>query len=191
MIEYLDGEMVVFDNPLRVMTNAPEFSWHVTNLRNYLGLSPVAKPAVTLAGLNLSPLGGGSGMVGLPGDFTPPSRLIRAVAWTQIARRTEDASETVYETFRVLDNFNVPLGASEGPALEAVNSRGYMRSSTIWTAAWDLGGRVLYYHTQHNRSLRVCEMSAIDFANTDAGIRTFPLDREKKETVEDVTPRAP
>jgi len=190
VIEFLDGELAIFNNPLRVLTNAPEFPWHITNLRNYLGLSPVAQSAETLNGIDLTPIGGGSGMLGLPGDFTPPSRFLRAVAWTQTARPTPDANETVYEVFRIMDNFNVPLGAAEGSGgSDLLNSRGYMRSATIWTLAWDLRNRVLYYHTQNNRMVRRCEMKGIDFTNTKAGIRVYPLDKEKKETIEDVTPR--
>jgi len=53
-------------------------------------------------------------MIGLPGDFTPPSRFVRAVAFSKTARPTATGDETIYEIFRILDNFNVPLGASEG-----------------------------------------------------------------------------
>ncbi|WP_411572507.1 linear amide C-N hydrolase [Tropicimonas sp. TH_r6] len=42
-----------------------------------------------------APLGAGSGMIGLPGDNTPPSRFIRAVAWTrQRVRRRAGAKRS-------------------------------------------------------------------------------------------------
>ena len=28
----------MYDNPIGVMTNSPEFSWHLQNLRQYIGL---------------------------------------------------------------------------------------------------------------------------------------------------------
>ena len=114
VIEYLDKKLRIFDNPLGVITNAPAYDWHMTNLRNYINLSAVALPAKKVESLDFSPLGGGSGMIGLPGDFTPPSRFVRAVAWSQTARPLEKSREAVYELFRILDNFNVPLGAAEG-----------------------------------------------------------------------------
>ena len=89
-------------------------------------------------------------MIGLPGDYTPPSRFVRAVAWTQTARPLEKSDEAIYELFRILDNFNVPIGAAEGSDSEETNLKG-MRSSTIWTTGWDLTQKVLYFHTQHNR----------------------------------------
>jgi choloylglycine hydrolase len=74
VIEYLNGELKIFDAPLGVITNSPNYDWHETNLRNYINLSPVALPGKRIDELNFKPLGGGSGMIGLPGDFTPAQR---------------------------------------------------------------------------------------------------------------------
>ena len=184
VIEYAGGEVRFFDNPLGVITNAPTYDWHMTNLRNYVNLSAVALPTRAIGEMNFAPLGAGSGMIGLPGDNTPPSRFVRAVAWTQTARPTPDSGETVYEALRILDNFNLPLGGSEGSG--AGGDTGDMRSSTIWTTVWDLDQRVLYFHTQHNRRLRELRLDGVDFSGD--GIRHIPLDREKTQDVEDLTP---
>ncbi len=184
VIEYLNGKLWIFDAPLGVLTNAPSYGWHITNLRNYVNLSSTALPAKRIEDLDFKPLGGGSGMIGLPGDFTPVSRFVRAVAWTQTARPTVDGPDAVYETFRILDNFNVPLGASEGHG--EVKTEG-MRSSTLWTVAYDTKHRVLYYHTQHNRRVRKVDLAKIDFTKPEKLIR-MPLDEEPKQDVKDVTP---
>ena len=185
-IEYLDGALRVFDNPLRVLTNAPEFDWHMTNLRNYINLSAVALPDKKIEDLDFKPLGGGSGMIGLPGDYTPPSRFVRAVAFTQTARKTPDGPETVYEALRILDNFNVPLGSAEGSGEE--KKKDLMRSSTIWTSVADTRNLVYYYHTQHNRKLRMVDLKRIDFSPSASGFQRFPLDKKKSQDIEDVTP---
>lgn len=184
VVEFTGGEMKLFDNPLGVITNAPTFDWHLTNLRNYLNLSPVALPDKKIDDLDFAPLGGGSGMIGLPGDNTPPSRFVRAVAWTSTARKTPTPSETVYEFFRILDNFNIPQGAAEGQAGQA-SAQG-MRSSTIWTTGWDLTGRVLYYHTQHNRRVRRLDINRIDFARDPQTLRHRPLDTVKSQDYQDL-----
>jgi choloylglycine hydrolase len=184
VIEYLKGQPVVFDAPLGVITNAPTYDWHEINLRNYLNLSAVALPSRKLEDMNFAPLGGGSGMIGLPGDFTPPSRFVRAVAFTQSARKTADGPETVYELFRILDNFNVPLGAAEGEG--EAKTKG-MRSSTIWTTGWDTKNKVLYYHTQNNRRVRMVDLTKLGFTEGCEKIR-FPLDKEKVQDIENVTP---
>jgi choloylglycine hydrolase len=184
VVEYLKGELAIFDAPLGVITNAPSYDWHEINLRNYLNLSPVALPSKKLADMNFAPLGGGSGMIGLPGDFTPPSRFVRAVAFTQSARKTVDGAETMYELFRILDNFNLPLGSAEGEGDAKLKG---MRSSTIWTTAWDTKNLVLYYHTQHNRRVRKVDMSRVDFGSLHEQI-VIPLDKVKQQDIDDVSP---
>lgn len=185
VIEYLGGELHIFENPLGVITNAPAFDWHLTNLSNYLNLSPVALPPLQMGSMDFAPLGAGSGMIGLPGDFTPPSRFVRAVAWTQTARPLANANETVYETFRILDNFNLPLGSAEGSGSVGSDVPD-MRSSTIWTTAWDLSGRKLYFHTQHNRRVRKVDVDRLDFSGE--SIRHIQMDEEKQQDIKNLTP---
>ena len=187
VVEFIDGKTVIFDNPLGVITNAPTFAWHLTNLRNYVNLSAVALPGKRIEDLDFKPLGAGSGFIGLPGDFTPPSRFVRAVAFTQTTRPLKDSTETVYEALRILDNFNLPLGSAEGSEEKPAKNADVMRSSTIWTTAWDTKNRILYYHTQHNRRVRKVDISKIDFDSLDKQIR-YPLDRKKSQDIEDVTP---
>ena len=184
VIEFLKGETKIFEAPLGVITNAPTYDWHETNLRNYVNLSQVAIPDKKIGELNFKPLGGGSGMIGLPGDNTPPSRFIRAVAATQTARLTATGDETLYELFRILDNFNLPLGAAEGTG-EARTSG--MRSSTLWTTGYDTKNRVMYYHTQHNRRVRMVDLKKIDFTKQGEVVR-LPLDKQKAQDIEDITP---
>lgn len=185
VIEYAQGKVRFFENRLGVITNAPTYDWHMTNLRNYLNLSAVALPGFSIAEMDFAPLGAGSGMIGLPGDNTPPSRFVRAVAWTQTARNTPTSSETIYEALRILDNLNLPLGSAEGSGSASSDLEG-MRSSTIWTTAWDLQAEALYFHTQHNRRLRKVSLEGLAFDGD--GIVHIPLDREKMQDVEDLTP---
>ncbi len=184
VIEFLKGELKIFDTPLGVITNSPNYDWHETNLRNYVNLSPVAIPDRKIGDLDFKPLGVGSGMIGLPGDFTPPSRFVRAVAFTQTARVTHDGEDAICELFRILDNFNVPLGVVE--AAGGGKARG-MLSSTLWTSGYDLKNKVLYYHTQHNRRIRRLDLKKIDFT-TGAELTRMPMDKVKAQDFEDVLP---
>ncbi|NME72186.1 linear amide C-N hydrolase [Flammeovirga aprica] len=156
VIEYIDGKLKINDAPLGVITNAPSYDWHMTNLRNYINLGFENAPTRTLNGEKFSQIGMGSGMVGLPGDMTPPSRFVRAVAWTQTTRPMENADESLYEMFRILDNFNLTLGAdrAEGTGEMYGKDHSTMRSATIWTTSWDLTNLVFDYHTQDNRRVQ-------------------------------------
>jgi len=184
VIEFAKGEMQIHAAPLGCITNAPTYDWHLTNLRNYVNLSPVALPAKKIEDMNFAPLGGGSGMIGLPGDFTPPSRFVRAVAFSQSSRPTETGAETMYEAFRILDNFNVPLGAAEGEGVEKTKG---MRSATLWTTAYDTKNLVMQYHTMHNRRVRQVDLKKIQFGGSKVLLR-LPLDKKQQQDIEDVTP---
>jgi choloylglycine hydrolase len=157
--------------------------WVASQLRSTQSL-----PTKKIEDMDFAPIGAGTGFLGIPGDYTPPSRFVRAVAYSQTARKTPDGDETVYEVFRIMDNFNLPLGSAEGPDANPELLKG-MRSSTIWTTAADTKNLKYYYHTQHNRKVKVVDLKRIDFSPNEEEIRRFPLDRQKSQDIEDVTPR--
>ena len=53
VIEYLKGELVMTDNPVGVMTNDPEFSWHLDNIGNYANLTKIERNPVVINGAEL------------------------------------------------------------------------------------------------------------------------------------------
>jgi choloylglycine hydrolase len=160
IVEIVDGGKIkIYEAVLGVITNSPDYDWHITNLRNYLGLGVEPKAAITLSGVKLSPLGGGTGLLGMPGDFTPPSRFVRAVAFTASVRPLRTAEDAVFESFRLLDNFNIPIGVTANRQSIASD----ITSATQVTTASDLKNRVLYFHTMDNRQIQKIDLGEIDF----------------------------
>ena len=96
------GEIKVYEPYLGVITNSPTYDWHITNQRNYLRLSNLPNAPQNFSGYELKPLGGGSGLLGMPGDFTPPSRFTRAAAFTASCRPLENSLDAVFESFGML-----------------------------------------------------------------------------------------
>lgn len=187
VVEYVGGELQVHDAPLGVMTNSPPYDWHLTNLRNYLNLRAVAWPDVKIADMDLKPIGVGSGFLGLPGDFTPPSRFVRAVAFTQTARPTEGGFDTVREHFRIMDSFNVPIDAVTADELP-VGLDPLCCSGTQYTVAIDLKNLVLYYHTDTSRRIRMVNVGTIDFGAIGDEVIHRPLRVEEEESVKEIKP---
>lgn len=111
VIEPLEGELVVFENDLGVITNSPDFAWQQTNLSNYINLTPWNTEALELRGKQFTSFGQGTGMLGLPGDFTPPSRFVRAAFFSATAVPPKNAEEAVDQTFHILNQFDIPIGA--------------------------------------------------------------------------------
>ena len=160
VIEITDGGRVsVHDAFLGVISNSPDYGWHLTNLRNYIGLSPAPAAPLTIDGVRLAPFGGGSGLIGLPGDYSPPSRFVRAAALTALARPLATSTEAVFEAFRILDSFNITVGATAPAGHQAPD----LVSATQVTTACDLGQRTLYFHSMHNRQVRAVRLDDIDF----------------------------
>ncbi len=73
-----DGDgLHIYRRTIGVMTNSPSYSWHRLNLLNYAGLRDLDYDAVQLCGDSIPQCFSGSGMQGLPGDFSSPSRFVR------------------------------------------------------------------------------------------------------------------
>ena len=60
VLEPIGGSLQVFDNPYGVLTNAPSFDWHTTNLRNSIHLIPFNIDLKTMKGVEVKKLGEGA-----------------------------------------------------------------------------------------------------------------------------------
>ncbi len=156
VIEYVGGKLNVYDNPLGVLTNSPPFDWHMTNLRNYVNFSMTNVPPVQLGSVKLLPFGQGSGMLGLPGDFTPPSRFVRAVAFSQSVFKPKTGDDAVLEAFHILNQFDIPKGAAREH--EKDEHGNILADYTIWTAASDLKAKRYYFRTYENSQIRMVDL---------------------------------
>ncbi|CRI65647.1 Choloylglycine hydrolase-like protein [Thiocapsa sp. KS1] len=154
VIEPVDGQLKVYDNPVRVLTNAPGFEFHLTNLNTYLDLSPGYPQSRAIGDLKLVPFGMGAGAVGLPGDFTPPSRFVRMAFFTQNVPEQPDTTAATATLFHLLNNFDVPVGSAQPPAGTAEVTSDY----TTWTAVSDLKKLQFHWKTFGHQTVRVVDL---------------------------------
>jgi penicillin V acylase-like amidase (Ntn superfamily) len=70
------GTTTIYDSN-GVMTNAPEYAWHLVNVENYAHLSLIGAATTKTGGGDGKPLVGG-GLQGVPGDAQSASRFIKA-----------------------------------------------------------------------------------------------------------------
>lgn len=165
VIEYVGGKLNVYDNPLGVITNSPAFDWHMTNLRNYVNFSMTNVPPVKLGSVTLQPFGQGSGMLGIPGDFTPPSRFVRAVAFSQSVFPPKTGDDAVLEAFHILNQFDIPKGAARE---HQTDEHGNIQADyTIWTSASDLKARRFYFRTYDNSQIRMVDLMKMNLDGKD------------------------
>lgn len=180
VVEIVDGKMQIFDNPIGVLTNAPGFQWHLTNLNNFMNLKPGKTSPVDWNGLTLRSPGIGSGMAGLPGDITPPSRFVRAAFMVSTAPALKTADETVLYSFKILNAFEIPIGLE----LENRHNPTGLLSATQWTSASDMTNKKLYYKTMSNEKIRLVDLNAIDFLRV--SYQSQPIDKTSTTSFEKI-----
>jgi choloylglycine hydrolase len=128
----------------------------MTNLRNYVNFSLTDLSPVKVGSVTLVPFGQGTGMLGLPGDFTPPSRFVRAVAFSQSVLPSQTGYEAVLEAFHILNNFDIPKGASRSPTKDEYGN--VVADHTIWTSAIDLNAKRFYFRSYENSEIRMVDL---------------------------------
>ncbi|WP_041669445.1 choloylglycine hydrolase family protein [Acetobacterium woodii] len=111
VVEPMKNGIVIHDNPLGVMANSPDLNWHLTNIRNYIGVNPNKLGPIKLNGVTFSPFGNGARTFGLPGDYTPPSRFLRAVFGKEAINVLENEDEGIKAAFHILSSVEIPKGS--------------------------------------------------------------------------------
>jgi choloylglycine hydrolase len=164
VVEPVDGTLKVHDAPLGVMTNAPTYDWHIINL------SVKDIDSAKVGPVTLSAFGSGAGMLGLPGDFTPPSRFVRAVAFSQSAAPNATADDAVLSAFHILNQFDIPEGSVVNSAIGKP-----VDEITEWTSVADLKNLRWYFRTHSDQSIRMVDLKqAVEAAKGEP--RTIKMD---------------
>ncbi len=177
VLEIINGIPTFHNDEIGAIANSPSFDWQHTNLNNYVNLKSGTADSWKLGPDTLKSFSGGTGLLGLPGDFSSPSRFVRAAFFSNMTIEQPDGPNTISQAFHILNNFDVPFGTAFAPGKEPVK----MPSATQWTIASDLKNKVIYYHTMYNRTIRKIDMNTIDFATVP--FQFSPLDDVKTETI--------
>lgn len=159
VVEFVNGQRKIYENTLGLMTNSPQYDWQMVNLRNYVNLTPTNPAPVIQNGIAFAATGQGAGMLGLPGDFTPPSRFVKIAKLIQFADPAPNALGVLNLAQHLMNNVDIASGtvtAKEHGAL----SKDY----TQWVIFKDLTHKNVYYRTYNNLTLRSVSLSELDFS---------------------------
>lgn len=111
VIEFTGRGLELINNPIGVMSNSPDFRWHMTNLRNYIEASPTQTEEVCWDNIQLTPFGQAGGTVPLPGGFTSPERFVRTAYLKAHLPIPKDSSEAIAACFHIMESVSIPKGA--------------------------------------------------------------------------------
>lgn len=158
VIEFVDGKTIVHDNTVGVLTNSPTYDWQVTNLSNYINLSPYTpKPFVSGSLIFMS--GQGGGMKGLPGDVTPPSRFVKIALMKETTYPAKNATDELNIAQHIMNNVDIPAGTVRA----TVNGK-TVDETTQWTVFKDLTHDIFYYHSYKDTTIHEIDLSQLDFS---------------------------
>lgn len=179
VLEFTAAGPKVYANPLGVITNSPAYDWQMTNLRNYVGLSELNPSAEKLGQVTVNTFGQGEGMRGLPGDFTPPSRFVRAVAFSYSALSPATSLDGVLTAFHLLNNFDIPKGS-----VRDEQDGNQVSEYTEWTSAADVTNRRYYVRTFQDSNIRMVDLMRCNLNAKDVAV----IKLDQTENIADLTP---
>jgi len=130
------GSLQITENPTGVFTNAPDLPFHLMNLTQYMNLGTETIQQSNVFGTPISATGMGSGGLGLPGDYTPPSRFVRAAFFAANHPKPATTIDGVQELFHLLNAFDIPMGATVSNGLSDFTQMTVARDMHELTYAW-------------------------------------------------------
>ncbi len=164
VVEYSEGKQNIYDNKVGVMTNIPDFSWHLKNLNNYAFLSNMDRNEGKFNNFKVSAPDSGNALVGLPSDQTSAGRFVKAAYYTNFVRKAKNPDEAIITLAHILNNFDRPYDLSidppgavgDGPALKT-------RSSEVTMFTWmsDKTRNRYYLRTINSYNFTMIDMDAL------------------------------
>ncbi len=153
-VESVSAGVMVYDNPVGVLTNNPPFPQQLFRLNDFMHLSPGAPENRFSDKLDLRPYSRGMGAMGLPGDLSSPSRFVRASFVKMNSVSGDSEAESVGQFFHIMGSVEQPSGCC------LVGDREYER--TIYTSCCNADRGLYYYTTYENPAITAVDMTQED-----------------------------
>lgn len=147
-VEPIGGKLMLTDDPVGVLTNAPPLSFHLTRLADFATVSPFS-PSERFGQIPLSLYSRGMGTIGLPGDWSSVSRFIKAAFVKENSVCDGSEEQSVSQVFHILDSVAHPRGSVVMPDGRC--------EITLYSSCCNTKTGVYYYKTYD--SCRVCSLS--------------------------------
>ena len=165
VLECMSDGMHLHKNPLGILTNEPPFPFHLFHLGEYLNLSP--KNPSPIYGDTVPICGLGMGSRGLPGDYSSPSRFVKAAYLMLCSRPEGDTLSRVGQLFHILD--------AVAPVKGSVMTDGGSPHYTTYSCCMDAEQGLYYYQTFENR--RIIAVSLHQCALHSCNLKEFSLQK--------------
>lgn len=150
VLESTKEGLKVYSNPIGVLTNNPPFSYHLTNINNYINLTPDITDNRFSSKVKLHTYGLGMGAIGLPGDNSPASRFVRAAFNKLNSECDTDEESSISQFFHILDTVIVVRGTTQ--------TKNKKWNITTYTCCVNIDRGIYYYKTYNNSQITAVRM---------------------------------
>lgn len=150
VIEAVEEGVMIYDNPYGVMTNNPTFPFYQMYMNHFMNLTSKSPQCSFADDLKLSVYGQGMGAMGLPGDFSPASRFVKAAFLKWNSRSTIDENSNVSQFFHIMDGVSMVKGAVITPEGR--------KDITTYTCCINTDKGIFYYKTYDNSQIQAVNL---------------------------------
>ena len=179
VVEISNGKMNVYHNPVGVMTNGPEFPWHLQNLSNYT-FTNVDKNTGQLGNLKLATQDSGIALTALPSAQTSQGRFVKAAFYTTYVRKAKTSDEAMITLAHILNNFDRPWDLTidaPGGSGDGVRGKGFTSEVTLWTTMSDLNRNQYYVRSINAMNFASIDMNKLKNIKQIKSISTYDVDK--------------
>lgn len=179
VIEFTNGKMNVYDNPVGVLTNGPDFPWHLQNLSNYT-FTNVDKNTGQLGKLKLATQDAGIALTALPSAQTSQGRFVKAAFYTNYVRKAKSADEAMVTLAHIMNNFDRPYDLTvdgAGGSGDGIRGKGFSSEVTIWTTMSDLNRNQYFVRSINAMNFASVDMNKLKDVKQIKTISTYDVDK--------------
>lgn len=151
VLEQTKEGLRIYDNPVGVLTNSPPFIYHLTNLNNYLNLTPNFAENRFTNKIQLNSYSNGMGSIGLPGDTSSASRFIRASFNKLNSVSNLDEKSSISQFFHILDSVSMIRGTTI--------TKNNKYDITNYSCCINITKGIYYYKTYENNQITAIKMN--------------------------------
>ena len=179
VVEISNGKMNVYDNPVGVMTNGPDFPWHLQNLSNYT-FTNVDKNTGQLGKLKLATQDSGIALTALPSAQTSQGRFVKAAFYANYVRKAKTPDDAMITLAHIMNNFDRPYDLTvdaPGGTGDGVRGKGFTSEVTLWTTMSDLNRNQYFVRSINAMNFAMIDMNKLRNIKQMKSVSSYDVDK--------------
>ena len=157
VLEPMQQGLEIHFNPVGILTNNPPITYHLTNINNYINLTPDICNNRFSTKIKLDTYSLGMGAIGLPGDNSSTSRFIRS-AFNKLNSVSDlDEDSSVSQFFHILDTVTIVKGTTM--------TKDKKWNATTYSCCINIDKGIYYYKTYNNNQITAIKLNSFNINN--------------------------